>query len=437
MTRPANDLGLLTAPLALSVLLASGPSCADESLIDDHRHLGPATCASSVCHGKLARQEGGNVWLNEYRIWTRDDKHSLAYRKLESDESRRMATNLGLGSATTADVCLDCHADNVSAELRGPRFQLTDGVSCEACHGGAELWIESHAADGATHAANLVAGMYPTESPVERARICLSCHMGSSTKFAGHDIYGAGHPRLSFELEVYTALQPAHYEVDDDYRERKGDIPRFNLWLAGQMEAARRFLSLLEQRFAAPGSIYPELAFYDCHGCHHEMDDRRWTPARGGDGVAPGSLRVQDQHLLIVQAVASVIESAAASETLQNATQALIRSGQRDSASLRRVASELIEWFDGRQRQWASREFDRATVIAVRKAVIQSAASGRTSDFAAAEQVFMAMESLSYALGDRDQREDALDRLFAEVEDHKTFSPSRFAITARNVQGQF
>ena len=111
---------------------------------------------------------------------------------------------------------------------------------------------------------------------------------------------------------------------------------------------------------------------------------------------------------------------------------------QRGDGDLRGPAAlVLIEWLDQRQQRWASREFDRATVIAVRKAVIQSAANGRTSDFAAAEQVFMAMESLSFTLGDRDERQDALDRLFAEVDDHKTFSPSRFATTARSVQGQF
>jgi len=45
--------------------------------------------------------------------------------------------------------------------------------------------------------------MYPTEEPMERARLCLSCHLGTERKFATHEIMGAGHPRLAFELELY------------------------------------------------------------------------------------------------------------------------------------------------------------------------------------------------------------------------------------------
>jgi len=423
--------------LLAALFMSAGNVFADEQLINKNIHLGPASCASSVCHGKLDRQKEINVWLNEYRIWTSADKHSQAYRTLTSDESKRIANYLGLGSATTAKVCLDCHADNVAREKRGPKFQLSDGVGCEACHGGAEEWIKSHAAEGATHADNLARGMYPTEKPGDRAELCLSCHMGTAEKFASHDIMGAGHPRLSFELEAFTTNQPAHYDVDDDYRQRKGEIPGFNLWLTGQVEAARRFLEIAEQRIGASTGIYPELALYDCHGCHHEMDDKRWTPARGGPGVSPGSLRLQDQHLVIVQAVVGVIESAAAKTEFTEASAAFIRSGQENIANIRQTSQPLMTWLDSRKREWSTRQFDKNTIIAVRRALIQSAAAGNMSDFNAAEQVYLALESLSYTLGDRQQHTGALDRIYDEVENDSSFDPSSFSRTAQNLQGQF
>ena len=55
---------------------------------------------------------------------------------------------------------------------RGERFQLDDGVSCEACHGPSGRWLESHVQDGATHEDNLKAGLYPTAEPV-RARAAV------------------------------------------------------------------------------------------------------------------------------------------------------------------------------------------------------------------------------------------------------------------------
>jgi hypothetical protein len=426
---------LLCLIAALSA--SAGNVFADEQLINQNIHLGPASCASSVCHGKLDRQKDINVWLNEYRIWTSADKHSQAYRTLTSDESKRIADYLGLGSATTAKVCLDCHADNVAREKRGPKFQLSDGVGCEACHGGAEEWIKSHAAEGATHADNLARGMYPTEKPGDRAELCLSCHMGTAEKFASHDIMGAGHPRLSFELEAFTANQPAHYDIDDDYRARKGEIPGFNLWLTGQIEAARRYLDLVGQRLVPNEGLYPELALYDCHGCHHEMDDKRWTPARAGPGVLPGSPRLQDQHLIILQTVVGTIESTSAQTEMTAATAAFVRSGQENIASVRQTSRALITWLESRKSEWSTRLFDKNTIVSVRRALIQSAAGGNMSDFNAAEQVYLGLESLSYTLGDRQQKTAALDRIYKEVENDSTFNPSSFSRTAQDVQGQF
>jgi hypothetical protein len=403
--------------------------------IPDDVHLGVASCATSVCHGKLSPQEDEHVWLNEYRVWTADDRHSKAYRTLLSDESRRIARNLGLASAHTADVCLDCHADNVPAGKRGPKFQLSDGVGCEACHGGSERWIESHAEEGATHADNLAAGMYPSEQPGERARLCLDCHLGDVDQLATHDIMGAGHPRLSFELEAFTANQPAHYEVDADYRERKGEIPGFNLWLTGQLDGARRYLELLGSgRLAGPG-MYPELAFYDCHGCHHPMDDLRWDAERKEDGVGPGALRLQDHNLLVLEAVTGVLEPDARAE-FSRLRGALLRAGTESVAATRAAASALLDWI-GNRAAWRSRAVGDDTIRSVRRALLAQAAAGRMADYAAAEQAFLALESLSYTLGDVDARQDALDRLYGVVESDRSYDPSAFARTARAVQGGF
>ena len=66
----------------------------------------------------------------------------------------------GIADATREPLCLDCHAENVAAALRGPRFQLDDGVGCEACHGASARWIASHDdTPRVTHADNVAAGL--------------------------------------------------------------------------------------------------------------------------------------------------------------------------------------------------------------------------------------------------------------------------------------
>ncbi|HEV7716952.1 MAG TPA: multiheme c-type cytochrome, partial [Steroidobacteraceae bacterium] len=144
------------------------------------RHLGVATCSSSVCHGSVKANGSYDVQLNEYITWSHDDTHSKAYTVLLNDRSRAIAAKLGLPNAHTAKMCLDCHADNVPESQRGREFNLSDGVGCEACHGGAERWLDSHTSKKATYEANVKLGMFATANVAPRASLCLSCHLGNA-----------------------------------------------------------------------------------------------------------------------------------------------------------------------------------------------------------------------------------------------------------------
>jgi hypothetical protein len=402
----------------LPVALFAGAAMA--APLDDKQHLGVASCATGVCHGKLTAQEDANVWLNEYRIWSSDDRHARAYQTLLTPESRRIARNLGLPNAQNADICLDCHTDNVPPAQRGPKFQISDGVGCEACHGGAELWIESHTEPGASHADNLARGMLATEDIAVRAEVCLSCHLGTRDQFATHRIMGAGHPRLSFELEAYTANQPAHYEVDDDYRQRKGAPSGFEVWRAGQVESTRRYLNLLgSDLFAAP---LPELAFYDCHSCHHPMDEQRWSEVRRDQGLEPGGLRLQDQHMFMLRAMAEVL-APGDRDALRALHVELLRAGQDSVQAARVAAADFERWLE--QRSWTQDSVSRDQVMAIRAAIARAGANGLLADYAAAEQAFLGIESLSLYLGDAGRLQQQLDALFEAVQSDSDYDPDR------------
>lgn len=401
----------------------------------DDVHLGVASCATGVCHGKLLPQTDKNVWLNEYRVWSADDRHARAYQTLQSTQSKAIADKLGIASAQTSDQCLNCHTDNVEQSLRGVKFQLSDGIACEACHGGAARWIESHAEPTTTHADNLAKGMYPTERPDARAALCLSCHLGDDDRFATHRIIGAGHPRLSFELDAFSTNQPVHYTVDADYVRRKGSVESFNLWLAGQLTSARRLVELASGHWLRGAqTMYPELAFYDCHACHHPMDDARWSVRIAGRGVAPGSLRLQTDGLLILQATSAVLDPAGAA-ALANATNEFVRAGQRSDAAVGAAAAQIEKWLAVRADDWSRRTFSKAQVADVRRSLARYAAEGRMGDFAAAEQTFLGVETLSLYLGDADPLRGALDTLFDTVADAATFNPAKFASAAKRLQG--
>lgn len=436
MTR-RNDKRCTSATLVLflgvALSAASGQSAAVDVFADTH--LGPATCATSQCHGKSAPYPDRNVNLNEYTVWIDGDRHSIAYQTLLTEESQRIAAKLGLESAHKADICLDCHADNAPVEKRGPKFQISDGVGCEACHGGSGRWITTHTESGVTHAENLSLGMIATEDAEDRAELCLSCHLGTNDKFATHTIMGAGHPRLSFELDLFTANQPAHYTVDADYTQRKGSIPSFNLWLTGQFESAEQSLNVGIQRLHDGVGIFPDFAFFDCQSCHHSLKNERWTKRRS-DGVLPGSLRLHMPNLVVLDSVSRALGSDDLRQSLQGAKVTTIKAAQRGKQVFTNAAQNMLDNLNVARQAW-DRDFSTAEIVAVRRALLDSAAADRASDYAEAEQIYYSFESLCYTLGEIDRCAGALDQLFESISNSDSYSPRNFSRLAKDLAASF
>jgi Cytochrome c554 and c-prime len=395
-------------------------------------HLGVATCASAACHGAIAPAPGGVVLQNEYNTWQTEDRHANAYNLLLNDQSKRIARNLGLPDAHTADICLDCHADNVPAARRGPQFQLSDGVGCEACHGGAENWIQLHTVgdNQNSHRRNVEAGLYPAPNPVARAELCLSCHLGDETKLVTHRIMGAGHPRLSFELDTFTAIQPAHFVVDDDYRARKPVAGGVQTWAIGQaMALAKTLDGLLDPKMGRDG-LFPELTFFDCHACHKPMSAGTWRE-RASLGLGPGVVRFNDANLIMLRVAAGVVSPPLAEELRQRgrALHRASRVGQDEwraaAAALRETAYKAVDAFAGHQ-------FGEAEMRALLAALIQEGERGEYVDYVAAEQTTMAIGSILAAMRDAGWIDEAeygrveqvMADMYAAVERDEQYRPN-------------
>ena len=116
-------------------------------------HLGVASCSASTCHGANVTFKDSNILRNEFRVWNESDPHARAYKTLLNSDSKKIAQNLRLGNAHESSLCLGCHANDVPVEVRGANFDIADGVSCEACHGGGESYLQIHTSGD--HQANL------------------------------------------------------------------------------------------------------------------------------------------------------------------------------------------------------------------------------------------------------------------------------------------
>ena len=395
----------------------------------DDVHLGVTSCAGSTCHGATSPWKGSTVLQNEYITWDRYDPHSKAYSVLLNDVSKQMAENLGIGKAHEAKICLDCHADNVSEKNRGRVFQISDGVGCEACHGGGERWLGLHVSGVATHQDNIKAGLYPTEDPIKRAELCLSCHFGNDKKIVTHRIMGAGHPRLDFELDTFTATQPAHYEIDKDYYKRKVVSNGIQTWAIGQALALeKRFDALL--KMGETGGIFPELVLFDCQACHHSLMTQKWQP-RPGTGLGPGVVRFDDSNLLMLQIIVESIDEERG-EALQRKTIQLHKASTANSKefyavaeSLRDEAKELVSVF-------AKYKFGKKDIENLLLSLVQRTKEAEFFDYVGAEQAIMGITSV-LAAADKvglkkstKQIQASLDNAYKALENYDSWDYAKF-----------
>ena len=426
--------------LAVLILFASSATAQTAvEAVAAHKHMGVATCSNSVCHGASQPFRDSDVMQNEFAIWQEFDPHAKAYQVLEKPQSKAIAQKLGLGDPTKAQICLDCHADNQSAAERGERFQISDGVGCEACHGGSESWLNAHADRKVTHVDNLAKGMYPTEDPIKRAQLCLSCHMGEKERMITHRIMGAGHPRLSFELDTFTWLHP-HYKIGANWTKRKGDWNGVRDWAVGQGVAAENLLSLLLDPKTGWQGIFPELVLFNCQACHKLMKDNSWGP-RQGTGLGPGVVRLNDSNLVMFRHVLAPVDKAAAQRVFEQ-TRALHRatteSREATFAAARKLHATLVELLP----KVAAYNYDTASLDAILASMVADGERGEFRDFAAAEQVAMAAQSVVVAFendGKLDKGKDTglktrLDRLYDAVKNENSYSMARFGTALKDLR---
>ncbi len=282
---------------------------------------GAQSCASSTCHGGVV--DRGPAWRHSLTRWVAEDPHADAGLVLYNDLSAAIVFALDPSIATTKanevdwseetqtwriarDTllrrrCISCHmtatpkqcADSATLD---PSF-LAAGVSCESCHGAADVWIDDHYSSVAGPLADASTGMKDTESIVGRAQGCVRCHVGSRTddglvRDMNHDLIAAGHPVLRFDLSLYDAGLPKHWDRASSPRfyaspVRVRQVGRAVALAAAATLAAERAKDHLRDRQVP----WPELSDYDCFACHQSLSmDQYALPASD-----PGpKLRISD-----------------------------------------------------------------------------------------------------------------------------------------------
>lgn len=384
-----------SAPLAPESVHAQG----------NYKYTGAASCGASNCHGST-KPKADFPKLNENIVWFQKDKHAKGYATLTNEKLKsgvspsKIATNLKIGKAETSSKCLVCHAVDVKPELRGPKFDITEGVHCDGCHGPAEKWLEPHAEKGWTHEQSVKVGMYDTKNFLLRAEKCVSCHLAIE-----HEMVAAGHPDLlAFELDTFSATMPPHWRD-------KGAWAGSKAWATGQVISLREAAKQLGDRAAANAS------------------GALLTDALG---------KVQG-HGAVVRVLLGVV-AADAQKSVEADIAALADAvGKGDKAKVTATAKNLAATMNAQAPKVSAREFDQASTKKIMGDIAGAGDAIGAVGVRGAEQAAMALDRLystfSKAPGQKPDKAvgDALDRMFGTIEDPKKFDGKKFATEAKAI----
>jgi hypothetical protein len=244
---------------------------------------------------------------------------------------------------------------------------------------------------------------------------------------------GAGHPRLSFELDTFLSLQPPHYRVDAGYQRRKPTYPRAQVWAYGQLAAAQRQMELL-QGPRVQASFVPELALLDCHTCHENPLHRAdWSRGVLTSLTQPGSIPFPEGHLKMVLIVARRVDESAAADVLS-----LSRTLQKSAGETRddvvvasaRLARTLARVAVAVQtHRWTGA--DSTGMLAD---IVAAGSDGDYRDYISAEQAVMAIDLLMIDAGVADRHRGDLDELYRSVRDDDAYNPTQLRDALRRLR---
>lgn len=443
-------LALMLLALAVAAVAAAPPARSQGE--GGARYTGVASCAGSTCHGRM-EGDGTVVRQDELMKWqepsTPGGAHSRAWAVLANSRSQFIARNLGIGDPAKAQMCLGCHSTAGTARA----VPAEDGVGCESCHGPAGGWIASHYAGVGTnanpdaemrqkHLANLSAGLKKLEDPVVRAGVCVDCHFGSAGdgQFVTHRIMAAGHPRIAFELDLFSSLQ-AHHQEDADYGWRKfgsptGRTDHVQMWAVGQATAIERSLALFQSKRGTEG-MFPEFYFLDCHSCHRRIFDQakpvKTSMDNPGRAIPEGMPPYNDENLIMLAAAAR-LASPALADQLAARTVAFHKAMATDRASAVNAASQLSQTVAALKASFASRGFSGTDAFAMVDAIAAKAISDRFTDYSGSQQAVMGVDTLLNAMvssgrvtiGAAAGIRGDIDRAYAAVKDPNAYKPADF-----------
>ena len=246
----------------------------------------------------------------------------------------------------------------------------------------------------------------------------------------------AGHPRISFELDLFSSLQQHHNE-DADYAARKGRTDHVQLWAVGQALALKRSLDLYASASRGTEGAFPEFYFFDCHSCHRRIYDQADAVKTGvnnpGRPIPEGMPPYNDENMIMLSAAARVTAPASAGQ-FDKASKDFHAALALDRSSAIAAARRLSIAADNLADDFASGSFGSGQAFAIIDIIATDAIAARLTDYEGSVQAVMAVDTLLSAIvrsGNITQGAAAgiranVNRAYGAVRDPNAYRPSEF-----------
>ncbi len=399
------------ASSALFALALCGAAQSTKPAAEAQKYIGPGSCAATSCHGSVKPVADSRILQTEYTTWILKDKHSRAFQALTGEVGERMARILKLGTkAEESPKCLVCHA-LYAPEQRGRAFEISEGVTCENCHGPASAWLGPHTTRDWPHEKSVAQGMHDTRNVIHRTENCLECHLGTNpqaaakepTKFVDHEMIAAGHPDLYFELDSFSAVMPRHWKQPREAAPGKpAEDPNWvgvRDWSVGQAVQLRAAMERLTWR--AKKDIWPEYSELSCIACHHSLVPAKdsWRQGHGYAGRRPGDPAWNASRYLVFRVMARQVDSASAQEleTQLSAVAGEMSKLSPDRNAVSTAANSAAPIAQRFAERLATMSYEPATALRTMQGIAQEPETIALGDERTAEQAAMALDSLYIA----------------------------------------
>jgi hypothetical protein len=428
--------------------------------LDPEKFVGILKCAD--CHNAPSPLRSTDwVKLTELDQWRTKDKHSEAFNQLSSPRGQQIGKVLwgDAASVTGRQECLSCHANWVRGAPLPKPINLKEGVACESCHGPGADYLAPHEEVAWRTKSNdekRALGMVNVRDPRERARQCLSCHIGNAEegKVLTHEMYAAGHPPLpGIEIETFAQHMPPHWrtlnqKVADLARlptpkqlpdleklrsaevlnQPAGELHGVKSVLVGGVMVLRESIDLTGRLVATQGESGPEFALFDCAMCHHNLQTPSWRQTRMLSGrLTPGRPQLPQWPAALIEVAMSHAARGNTAELAELRTQLASHRGKLQtpfnkspfglgrSEEVATASDALVAWLDALVHRVAAASYDRAACESVLKDLCRQAQESEPMDYDSARQLAWAIRTIARQIdpppGDRVAQAHALQEL--------------------------